>query len=488
MCAEPLPKRNPNHCVAFLQDKGRHCRMMRVRGEEYCADHCRKERIPCPFDPSHTVFPFMLEKHKKKCAKRPKPQPITFSRDCNIGPFAATGEKQSQAEQNAFTSLVQVPAQRLQQVITKLEALSSTHGPVCEEKQGYSQDTLARIKPQHQMGVLSSKHLMQEASILDRMAEHNLFPQQPCAFVEYGAGRANLLHSLRVHVGWHAKHDYVAVERKTGVRNRADRFHRAQPTDNARYQRETIDIQHFDVSKHPFVSGGDRTIVGCSKHLCGVATDLTITSFVKLQLHQPQIAIQGLAVALCCHCVCDWPRYVGQAFFQNHGLDHVDFSILKLISTWGTLDPKEDIAATQAKRRSKEERRFKARSTKIATSVCASLGAPASTDDGDFCEDDRGAQEPLDIEAASNDCGDDDDEVPAVTQSAPHALGLSREHMVRLGQMAKRLIDQGRVLYLQQHGWNTHLIRYVERDVTPENLLLIATPPTQDKRHATSGM
>ena len=44
------------------------------------------------------------------------------------------------------------------------------------------------------------------------------------------------------------------------------------------------------------------------------------------------------------------------------------------------------------------------------------------------------------------------------------------------GYKAKRLIDVGRINYLEKQGYDAKLLYFVENSVTPENCLLLATP------------
>jgi len=54
-------------------------------------------------------------------------------------------------------------------------------------------------------------------------------------------------------------------------------------------------------------------------------------------------------------------------------------------------------------------------------------------------------------------------------------LGLTSDEQREIGKMCKRLIDQGRILYLRSHGYNCKLIEYINSDITPENISLMVT-------------
>lgn len=72
-----------------------------------------------------------------------------------------------------------------------------------------------------------------------------------------------------------------------------------------------IDIRHLKLDgalKDPFV--------GISKHLCGSATDLTIKCIEKEFIQKDsKCPSKGLALALCCHHVCNWHDFCNPHFF-----------------------------------------------------------------------------------------------------------------------------------------------------------------------------
>jgi hypothetical protein len=51
-------------------------------------------------------------------------------------------------------------------------------------------------------------------------------------------------------------------------------------------------------------------------------------------------------------------------------------------------------------------------------------------------------------------------------------LQPSRKEAV--GRKAKRILDKGRMIYLEKMGYKTVLAEYCEKSVSPENVLLIA--------------
>jgi tRNA:m4X modification enzyme len=53
---------------------------------------------------------------------------------------------------------------------------------------------------------------------------------------------------------------------------------------------------------------------------------------------------------------------------------------------------------------------------------------------------------------------------------------FSIEHQEQIGLKAKRILDWGRIEYLNKNGFNAHLKVYASKNITLENIALIATP------------
>lgn len=89
-----------------------------------------------------------------------------------------------------------------------------------------------------------------------------------------------------------------------------------------------------------------RRIVNISKHLCGVATDLTLRCLhsagkraTQMDDHVESCApslrrMGGIFIALCCHHRCTWKSYVNQKFFTDLGFNENDFDKIRMLSSW----------------------------------------------------------------------------------------------------------------------------------------------------------
>ncbi|KAI7834277.1 methyltransferase TRM13-domain-containing protein [Kickxella alabastrina] len=92
--AQP-PVKGDNRCHFFVVNKGRYCPFMTKNNSKYCGEHMVvsdsksasiPERVPCPYDPSHSVDLHKLKKHMSSLcnARPPDERPAYTLPDCNI--------------------------------------------------------------------------------------------------------------------------------------------------------------------------------------------------------------------------------------------------------------------------------------------------------------------------------------------------------------------------------------------------------------------
>lgn len=168
------------------------------------------------------------------------------------------------------------------------------------------------------------------------------------------------------------------------------------------------------------------SVVAVGKHICGAASDLSLHCCVeaaKAGVSKP-VSVEGLAFALCCHHVCEWSKYVGREWLVEHGLNEEDFNSMRWFSKY---------AHTQYRQRSSHD-------------VEDKLNKP--------------------WQSQSSDVSDRGNSVGARAAAA----------RAELGHLCKRLIDEGRLAFLVREGWDCRLVRFVDRETSPENVLLLAWP------------
>ncbi|XP_039623218.1 tRNA:m(4)X modification enzyme TRM13 homolog isoform X1 [Polypterus senegalus] len=426
----------PGRCSFYVDRKKRFCKMIVAHGKTVCGEHMsavRKEegnrkRIPCPLDPKHTVFEDKLEKHLKKCNSREKPKPVYFIQNINAG-----------QEANADADFKQIPlASRSKEdlasfIKTLKQVTAGLNGDYTD--QTLSHPALQEALSDNKNGDSAIKHLKQQASLLGNMDRLGLLGPDRC-FVEFGAGRGKLSHWVDIALRDVRNVHFLLVERAT-TRFKVDGKHQGS---TSVFERLQVDIQHLCLSKVPLLVKERLPVIGIGKHLCGAATDLALRCLLR-DCHvaagepspkrtrrdcgctdppspatQPEQCVSGVAIALCCHHRCDWKHYVGQEFFKSRGLGAEDFGVFQRMSSWAT---------------------------------CGMRGQAE-----EFEEHDQDEESVLrDVEGI-------------LTPS-------EREH---LGRLCKLLIDQGRVQYLRERGYDASLMYYTSPAVSLENVVLTAVP------------
>ncbi|XP_064549757.1 tRNA:m(4)X modification enzyme TRM13 homolog [Drosophila montana] len=176
-------------------------------------------------------------------------------------------------------------------------------------------------------------------------------------------------------------------------------------------QRIRADIADLKLSQLPELQRTRRN-VALSKHLCGAATDLTL----RCVLGDEACTTNYILIALCCHHRCSWRSYVGKKWLQAAGVTPRQFVIITKMVSW----------AVCGSGMSRERRKALAEATRA----------------------EQPPQEP--------------------TQR------LDREQRELIGYQCKRILDHGRLEHLRANGYQASLKFYVPRDVTLENVVLLA--------------
>jgi hypothetical protein len=218
-----------------------------------------------------------------------------------------------------------------------------------------------------------------------------------------------------------------------------------------------------DSTKH------QKTVI-IAKHLCGLATDISLRSLQTFSNKTPTSGDQkedqrvaknahGVAIATCCHHACSWEDYTGCEWLQARGLSSQEFDVMKVWSSWAhTLTKKIRTAEELAARKLSAHEVADAPETSKEESK-ESKGGGGGGGGGDKEEEEE------------EDHGVD----PSLASSVPRPAGISLKEMSVIGRMVKRIFDQGRVAYLQRLGMKAHQRRYCDESLSPECYMIIAT-------------
>lgn len=215
----------------------------------------------------------------------------------------------------------------------------------------------------------------------------------------------------------------------------------------------------------------NRTVI-IAKHLCGLATDISLRSLQTFSKKDPSADIcgnkdknmtknaHGVAIATCCHHACSWADYTGSDWLRERDISSQEFGLMKIWSSW---------AHTLTKK-------IRTAENLLDHGVTAAERADGIKDETPIVAVDEKKQE------EQGDLNDDDEEEEGgghkvdetMASSVPRPHGISLKEMSLIGCMVKRIIDQGRVAYLQALGMNAHQRRYCDRTLSPECYMIIA--------------
>ena len=290
-------------CQFYVSKKKRFCKLIPKEDELYCGEHATVGRIPCPLNNNHSVKEEEMEYHLKyKCHKRFIPTEY-YCENFNSG--AIGGEK------------VQSPAEAIFNDPSLLEKIKSIHFDKIYEESILTHESMADRVSECAIG----KHARQQSSLLGNLDRLGLL-NGDLNYMEFGCGHAELTKFLSLtHLN---THKMFLIDRKKS-KLKVDYDYRLR-----NYERVLIDIRNLDLSK--VKQSLERPTVVYSKHLCGVATDLTLRCLYNFKNNGG--IVKGAVIALCCHAVCDYDDYINPDYLNDLGIGREEFELLKFFSGW----------------------------------------------------------------------------------------------------------------------------------------------------------
>lgn len=242
------------------------------------------------------------------------------------------------------------------------------------------------------------------------------------AVVEFGAGRGYLTQML-ADCYWISK--IFLVERKS-YKLKADRSLRQK--ESLTLERLRIDIEDLKLNAIESLQG--RPYLAIGKHLCGPATDMTLRCCIGGQLRKDYVDeskatcyLRGLAIATCCHHLCQWKHYINKSYMSNLGICKEEFHAITWFTSWAV--------------------------------------------DADHGSDLSGALDCSEDKETGIDSG--------MLETDDILRNMSGMEKALLGFMCKDIIDAGRLMWIKEQGLvQSRLVKYVPSNISPENHLLIA--------------
>jgi len=411
-------------------------------GAQYCGEHqplpsteqelgmkpISQLRVPCPYDPKHTCFATKMERHLKICNSKPLAVlPDYLVPGVNSGDGRPLDEKQGKEKLTVST----VSDEKLINIIGQLMSTYKkfVEGQIKDEHLEHTVLEEELNKPEYGPSVL--KHLIQNSSLLGQLDKSGLL-ENGNTFVEFGSGRGQLTYWLTKAVTDPSTCQFVLVDRASH-RHKFD--NRLKDTDDVELVRLRVDIADLALGRvSPYITNQKENVVGISKHLCGAATDLSIRCLTQT-LDEVESELGGILIALCCHHRCDWSPYVGKEFLTEQGFTEEDFDLLSSITSWCT---------------------------------CGS-GKPRKQLEEQFTEHEVESPEQS---HPSN--------LPQINHLKDRYTRLQLDQATReeIGRQAKRVLDYGRLKYLEEvTNLDIELKYYVDPLISLENALIVCSRP-----------
>ncbi|CAI4229736.1 unnamed protein product [Auanema sp. JU1783] len=205
---------------------------------------------------------------------------------------------------------------------------------------------------------------------------------------------------------------YFLMDR-SGSRNKYDNK-AIQEDPSVSLKRIRCSIEHLDLSAVDSLKGADSLSAVC-KHFCGSATDAGIRCL--LNGVKNGLPLDGFVLVPCCHHKSRLVEYCGQEFLKEWGIESdADYAALRHVASWANCGFSENNGEKEEKKEEVEKKKPK-----------------------------------LIL----------DDEIQV--------------SKLRSGRKAKILFEMGRARYISKMGFKTKVLKYTSYDVSPENLLILAT-------------
>jgi len=391
------------------------------------------DRIPCPLDPGHTVYSKRLKHHLKICSKAREDEIILqqpfYKKGVNAGnpglvvmsgdvePVSAASQEVVQAWSDKITAVYPTAVRQVLGVSANPDALLDV-SVVAEGTE------LAH----------SEKHEVQNQALAALVSRSRFLDEQGAALVEYGCGRGGLASAVMEHCpGCRC----VLVDRET----RRHKFENKQESRDELVMRLRLDIADFDLDAflQPTLRDGNNLPVA-RDFQCGALSMTTVAGAMG-----PAERLEELWKTAAALQAPPWPpsKLLACAKHLCGGATDVTLRSLSGCRDASVVDRVGVCIATCCHHRCDA-------GSYVNFSFIQSLG---------LCET------PAEFAQFVSTAG-----------WAVGGIGSRDLAKRRIGMMTKRILDLGRVAWLRDNlGMkNAHIVDYISKSVTPENVVLLA--------------
>ncbi|KAH3666857.1 hypothetical protein OGAPHI_003306 [Ogataea philodendri] len=334
-------------CPFVMPNKGRACGVQLRSDTPFCYNHMPGgesfskvkngktiTRVPCPLDPSHTVWSDKLARHTKTCNALKKRQ--EFERNQREFPwlvenFNVQDEPALSNKPMDYAEFAQF-IQRFDRQFTSLE-LPPLETNQIDYKHGL-EDRLSELS--------NKKHVTQQSSLIGHLAHEKLLGEN-AVYVEFGCGRGEfsryLLSALEADPEVVAKNDQFLLIDRQSPRMKFDmKMKNESHVAGLEVTRFKSDIKDLDLAAAVKQLPSPGKVVGISKHLCGTATDLTLRCLINA-VRDDKFQFGAFLVAMCCRHACkyNWLLPESREYLQEKfGINAQEFLYLSKMACWTT--------------------------------------------------------------------------------------------------------------------------------------------------------
>lgn len=392
------------------------------------------KRVKCTIDPSHTVWEDNLTKHikicnviKKKIELEDKEKNCSwFEIDYNIKDIKNIENNNNNNNEKEFNNL---NYEEWKKFIIEWER---KHDLIFLNELPLNQINF-KIGLEERFAELSNqKHIIQQSSLIGQLINNDIINNKSSnsnLIIEFGCGRAEFTRYFNKAMNKYYENSYknenvqyLLIDRENPRLKFDKKIIKDSEDDkinNIKVERLKVDIKDLKLIESLKYFKNDNSnqlkFIGISKHLCGVATDLTLRCLINtikdyensLNNLEYKYKFSGCLVAMCCRHCCKYEWLLNESkdyLKENFNIDHTNFIYLRKMFAWAT----------------------------------------------------NGINPGL-----------------SKTDKSDHFSGLSFEEREKIGLKMRRILDESRKYAMISKGFDVKLVRYVERDVSLENNCII---------------
>lgn len=350
-CSYTNPKKNNKRCGLQVR-----------KGQKYCFAHINKvnedlpkeseitrkskkgeviKRVTCTIDPSHTVWEDRLTKHLKICNVVKEKLEIEnkekncdwFSLDYNVNDSLTPQkfDKGISLDYDVWKSMIP-------EVVKK-------HDEFFKNDLEFNDIKYTKGLEERFAEVTNQKHILQQSSLIGQLIEHSLINPENVV-IEFGCGRAEFTRYYNKAMNEMFKGtkkytpQYLLIDRE----NPRLKFDKKIAMDseqdqvkNTEVERLKVDIKDLKLAES-LKTFKSQQYVAISKHLCGVATDLTLRCLTNSIIDDKDINFKGCVIAMCCRHCCnyEWLMEESKEFLNKFGINSSNFIYFRKMFAWAT--------------------------------------------------------------------------------------------------------------------------------------------------------